>query len=80
MTAIVDLMQRELIATGGEASLSHGMVVLEVPQAAVLGTVRRLNRVRVDLFLACLRSTGPARIRASTSCRRLFNVHKTSSV
>ena len=50
--AIMDLLQRELVPAGGEASLSHGMLVLTVPPAAVLGSVRRLaTEFGFDLFL-----------------------------
>ncbi len=51
-TAIIDLLQRELVPAGGEASRSHGMLVLTVPPAAVLGSARRLAmEFGFDLFL-----------------------------
>ncbi len=51
-TAIIDLLQRELVPAGGEASQSHGMLVLTVPPAAVLGSARRLaTEFGFDLFL-----------------------------
>ena len=53
MTApIVDLLQRELVSAGGEASRSHGMLVLTVPPGAILASARRLGlEFGFDLFL-----------------------------
>jgi NADH-quinone oxidoreductase subunit C len=49
---ILDLLQRELAPAGGEASISHRMLVLTVPRDAVLGTARRLAaEFGFDLFL-----------------------------
>ena len=49
---IIDLLQRELVPAGGEASRSHGMLVLTVPPTAVLGCARRLAaECGFDLFL-----------------------------
>lgn len=49
---IIDLLQRELVPVGGEASRSHGMLVLTVPSTAVLGSARRLAaEFGFDLFL-----------------------------
>ncbi len=51
-TAILDLMQRQLVPTGGEASVSHGMVVITLPPAELLGAARRLkSEFLFDLFL-----------------------------
>ena len=50
--AILDLMQQQLVPAGGEASLSHGMLVVALPPADLLGTVRRLKlEFGFDLFL-----------------------------
>jgi len=50
--AILELMQRQLVPVGGEASLSHGMLVVVVPPADLLGTVRPLKaEFGFDLFL-----------------------------
>jgi NADH-quinone oxidoreductase subunit C len=51
-TAIMELMQQQLVPEGGEASLSHGMLVVDVPAAAVLATARRLaSEFAFDLLL-----------------------------
>ncbi|HEY1437957.1 MAG TPA: NADH-quinone oxidoreductase subunit C [Casimicrobiaceae bacterium] len=50
--AILAPMQQQLVPVGGEASLSHGMLVIVVPPADLLGTVRRLkSEFAFDLFL-----------------------------
>jgi NADH-quinone oxidoreductase subunit C len=50
--ALLDLMQQQLVPVGGEASLSHGMLVIVVPPADLLDTVRRLkSEFAFDLFL-----------------------------
>jgi NADH-quinone oxidoreductase subunit C len=50
--AILALMQQQLVPAGGEASLSHGMLVVVVPPADLLGVVRRLkSEFAFDLFL-----------------------------
>jgi len=49
---IVDLLRRDVVPTGGEASQSHGMLVLTVPATAVLTSARRLaTEFAFDLFL-----------------------------
>ena len=50
--AVLERMQQQLVAEGGEAGLSHGMLVVVVPPAEVLGAVRRLkSEFGFDLFL-----------------------------
>jgi NADH-quinone oxidoreductase subunit C len=50
--AILALMQQQLVPPGGEASLSHGMLVVVVPPADLLGAVCRLkSEFAFDLFL-----------------------------
>jgi NADH-quinone oxidoreductase subunit C len=50
--AILDLMQRQLVPTGGEACVSHGMVVIMLPPTELLGTAKRLrSEFLFDLFL-----------------------------
>jgi NADH-quinone oxidoreductase subunit C len=51
-TAVLELMQQQLVPVGGAASLSHGMLVIAVPPADLLGTVRPLKTTfGFDLFL-----------------------------
>jgi NADH-quinone oxidoreductase subunit C len=40
---IFELMQRQLVPSGGEASFSHGMLVVTLSPAELLGTARRLK-------------------------------------
>ena len=50
--AILDLMQQQLVPAGGNASLSHGMLVVMVLPADLFGTTRRLkSEFGFDLFL-----------------------------
>jgi len=50
--AILDLIQEQVIAAGGEASSSHGMLVVVVPPGNLFGTAQRLkSEFRFDLFL-----------------------------
>jgi len=50
--AILELMQQQLAPAGGEASLSHGMLVVVVAPTDLLGTVRSLkSEFGFDLFL-----------------------------
>jgi NADH-quinone oxidoreductase subunit C len=50
--AILANMQQQLVPEGGEASVSHGMLVIVIPPAGLLGTVRRLKlEFGFDLFL-----------------------------
>ena len=50
--AILANMQRQLVPEGGEASVSHGMLVIVIPPTGLLGTVRRLKlEFGFDLFL-----------------------------
>jgi NADH-quinone oxidoreductase subunit C len=50
--AILDLLQQQLVPPGGEATVSHRMLVISVPTAAVLDTARRLKtEFAFDLFL-----------------------------
>ena len=51
-TAILALMQQQLVPAGGEASLSHGMLVVVVPPADLLDAMGRLkSEFAFDLFL-----------------------------
>ncbi len=51
-TAIVERMQQQLVPAGGEATLSHGMLVVVVPSTDLLSIVRRLqSEFAFDLFL-----------------------------
>ena len=51
-TAIVERMQQQLVPAGGEASLSHGMLVVVVPSTDLLSIVSRLkSEFAFDLFL-----------------------------
>jgi NADH-quinone oxidoreductase subunit C len=60
---IVDLLQRELVLAGGEASLSHGMLVFTIPPAAVLPGARRLAaEFGFDLFLDVTAVDWPQRV------------------
>jgi NADH-quinone oxidoreductase subunit C len=60
--AILDLMQQQLVPAGGEASLSHGMLVVVVRPADLLGTARRLkSEFGFDLFLDVTAIDWPAR-------------------
>jgi NADH-quinone oxidoreductase subunit C len=50
--AILDVMQQQLVPSGGEAYVSHRMLVITVPSDAVFETARRLkNEFACDLFL-----------------------------
>jgi NADH-quinone oxidoreductase subunit C len=50
--AILDVMQAQIVPPGGEAKVSHRMLVIAVPAAAVLDTARRLkDEFAFDLFL-----------------------------
>jgi NADH-quinone oxidoreductase subunit C len=50
--AILELMQQRLVPAGGAVGLSHGMLVVILPPADLLGTVRRLkSEFEFDLFL-----------------------------
>jgi NADH-quinone oxidoreductase subunit C len=50
--SILELMQRQLVLTGGEAGLSHNMLVVTLPPAELLGTAKRLkSEFLFDLFL-----------------------------
>ena len=61
-TAILDLMQREL-APAGEAQVSRGMLVVEVPAGAVQVTARRLaSEFAFDLLLDITAVDWPARV------------------
>jgi NADH-quinone oxidoreductase subunit C len=49
---ILDVMQQQVTPTGGEAYVSHRMLVLTVPSSAVFETARRLKKeFACDLFL-----------------------------
>ena len=50
--AILDVMQAQIVPPEGEAKVSHRMLVIAVPAAAVLATARRLkDEFAFDLFL-----------------------------
>ena len=50
--AILESMQREIVPEGGEAQVSHGVLVVDVPPASILDTARRLaSEFAFDLFL-----------------------------
>jgi NADH-quinone oxidoreductase subunit C len=60
--AILDLMQQQLVPAGGEASLSHRMLVVVVLPGDLLDTVRRLkSEFGFDLFLDVTAIDWPAR-------------------
>jgi NADH-quinone oxidoreductase subunit C len=49
---IFELMQRQLVSPGGEAGLCHGMLVVTLRPAELLGTAKRLkSEFLFDLFL-----------------------------
>jgi NADH-quinone oxidoreductase subunit C len=52
VAAIVDSLQHRLTATGCEAALSHGMLVVKLPSSTLLATVGLLRaEFQFDLFL-----------------------------
>lgn len=51
-TATLELVQQALAAAGAAASISHGVLVVELPREALVPTVRQLRDVQgFDLFL-----------------------------
>ena len=49
---ILELMQRQLVPTGGDAGLSHNMLVITLPSVELLGTAKRLkSEFLFDLLL-----------------------------
>jgi NADH-quinone oxidoreductase subunit C len=52
VAAVLEQMQRQLVPAGGDASVSHGMLVVVVFPADLFGTARRLkSEFGFDLFL-----------------------------